>query len=706
MDALDDHPPFDQEERLCDVLAAYLEAIDAGWAPTRAELVARYPDLADELHHFFGRQERIARLADPSRATPHAGSTPRPNGDGSRDTDPQTVVMSRPGEVAAEEGYWSLDDYDIVQEIKRGGMGIVFKATQKSLHRTVALKMLLAGPGISTEEIRRFKNEAAEAANLDHPNIVPIYEVGETDGRPYFSMKLFEGGSLAEQVEALSKDHRRAAQLVARVARAVHHAHQRGLLHRDLKPGNILLDGQGEPHVSDFGLAKRFQAGAAETLEPVSEESRPAESVPPAPASDAPTLPQFRGQGLTRAGVIVGTPDYMAPEQAAGQKALTTAVDVYGLGAILYKLLTRTAPFHGASAKETLRLVREQEPAPPRAHDRQINRRLEAVCLKCLAKDPARRYGTAEAVAEDLERWLRGEAPLAWQAPWYVRGWRVVRRNLVPGAVMAAIGFLAGVLLLISHYADLDRPLREAEEQLARGKEVTLVRDTGLPAWYRWSLGEDFAVVASKPDAPLAILSLAGGMMKLLSSPKNDHFRFSAEVRHDRSVGSSRAGFFFGLNTIETANGVATCWCEVSFSDRCSKEQLYLGPEKGVPRYSKVELTLQRFEAPSGPLSTIPTSEQAYFLPSMHREAAPWRQIAVEVTGKSVRLFWEGNPVSPNGIDVAKLTGDMNRLLAVAKGAPHIQYTFTPQGPLGLVAANGQASFRNVKVTPLTEAAH
>jgi len=328
---------------------------------------------------------------DPTMLTPHE------SGRGQVTSDAQTVAfmpasgsgVSRPISSSAgasraaaspAPGVRRIGDYDLESEIARGGMGIVYKARQLSLNRPVAFKMILSGQFASAADVERFHVEAEAAAGLDHPNIVPIYEVGAFDGNHFFSMKLIDGRSMAHEMPRLVKAPRDGVRLLVKVCRAIHYAHQHSILHRDLKPANILLDGQGEPHVTDFGLAKRTGGDSQ----------------------------------LTQTGTIVGTPSYMAPEQAAPSKVpLTTSADVYSLGAMLYEILTGRPPFKGDSPLDTLMLVINKEAERPRSINASADRDLETIALKCLEKDPARRYGSAEALAEDLDRWLEGEPILA-----------------------------------------------------------------------------------------------------------------------------------------------------------------------------------------------------------------------------------------------------------------------------------------------------
>ena len=309
-----------------------------------------------------------------------------------------------------------LGDYELLEEIGRGGQGVVFRARQRSLNRIVALKVVGLGQWSTKAHLKRFRLEAQAAASLDHPCIVPIYEVGERDGQCYFSMKFVEGGQLDEEVKNTPFSIRQTVELIAKVARTVHYAHEHGILHRDIKPGNILLDAKGEPHLTDFGLARLVESEST----------------------------------VTRTLEVLGTPSYMAPEQAAGNNTkLTSATDVYGLGAVLYQLLTGHPPFAGGTTYETIKLLLETEPRPPRLWDPKVDRDLSTICLKCLDKDPRRRYSSALALAEDLERWLKHEPIQARHTGVVARGRKWLQRNPTASAMaglslalIAAIGVI------------------------------------------------------------------------------------------------------------------------------------------------------------------------------------------------------------------------------------------------------------------------
>src|SRR5947207_14770140 len=304
-------------------------------------------------------------------------------------------------------------DYELLEAIGRGGQGVVYRARQKSLNRTVALKVIGLGHWASDAHLKRFRREAEAAASLDHSGIVPIYEVGERDGSCYFSMKLIEGGQLDDVAKRESMPIRRAVELIVKVARTVSYAHEHGILHRDIKPGNILLDAKSEPHLTDFGLARLVETESS----------------------------------VTRTMEVLGTPSYMAPEQAVGNNAgVTSATDIYGLGAVLYQLLTGHPPFAAGTTYETVRLVLDTEPRQPRLLNPKIDRDLATICLKCLDKDPQRRYSSAPALAEDLEHWLKHAPIRAHRAGIFSRGRKWVRRKPVIAALITSLIALAAAI--------------------------------------------------------------------------------------------------------------------------------------------------------------------------------------------------------------------------------------------------------------------
>ncbi len=362
-------------------------------APNVEEYLARYPDREAAVRDVFA--EDAGTEAERARIRSLA----------------ETRIIRRctePGGPLDVSEHAAIGAYELIDEIARGGMGVVYRARHKGLKRVVALKMILSGAMATSQERQRFLREAELTANLDHPNIVPIYEVQEHEDRPFFSMKLIEGESLSRQVGRFVGDPRAAARLISILARAVHYAHGKGFLHCDLKPSNVLIDAQGRPYLTDFGLARRAGVDSS----------------------------------LSVSGAILGTPSYMAPEQATGSRAgLGPATDVYGLGAILYELLTGRPPFRSPTVMETVVHVLERDPAPPRELHPDIPRALESICLKCLEKSPKERYATAEALAHELDNYLQGDGIEAAGILSRLRRWNRREPELV--ARLGGLGLMA-----------------------------------------------------------------------------------------------------------------------------------------------------------------------------------------------------------------------------------------------------------------------
>jgi serine/threonine-protein kinase len=364
-------PASGHDERLAQVLAELTDQFRRGERPDLQPFAEKHPDLAPELREIWPALVLAEELSKPAPASlvtqevspiPSSSETPPPPG------------LPR-----------TFGDYELLEEIGRGGMGVVYKARQHSLNRLVAIKMILRGELASAADLARFRAEAESAARLEHPNIVPVYEVGECDGQAYFSMKCVEGTTLGRLAAKGPLPPREAARYMIAICRAIDFAHRHGILHRDLKPSNVLIDRDDRPMITDFGLAKRVEG------------TKPTGCNPWA--------------SLTQTGAIVGTPNYMSPEQAAGSRGkLSPASDVYSLGTILYELLTGRPPFQAASPVDTLMLVLEQDPLLPRLLNHNIDRDLEMICLKCLQKPSDLRYASAEELARDLEAYMNGDS--------------------------------------------------------------------------------------------------------------------------------------------------------------------------------------------------------------------------------------------------------------------------------------------------------
>jgi tetratricopeptide (TPR) repeat protein len=451
------------------------------------EYVAAFPDLA----------ERLRLQLDVHQAFACEGLDLDPDEKFGIDGD-ETILEQAPL-PDAEETTPRVPGYEILGELGRGGMGIVYRALQLKPRRAVALKMILAGRFASNQDRLLFLNEAQAVAVLDHPNIVPILELNQHQGQHFFSMRLIEGGTLADRLEVLRDDPRAAARLMVEIAGAVHHAHQRGVLHRDLKPANILLDEQDRPYVTDFGLAKRTQA-----------DGDPA-----------------------RTGWVVGSPGYMAPEQACGDaKKITTATDVYGLGAILYTLLTGRPPFDGGSAQETFNQLRDRAPEPPSRFNPKAPQSLEVICLKCLEKDPARRYASTQALAADLQLWLAGKPITARPVRLWEHAWLWARRSPAQAALALALAVacIAGLAGVGTQWYRAEANLRDA-----RAAE-TSERTARLAAQARFALALDaarecYAIV--RENLWLKESDLDGSRHKLLSHAGEYYKKLEASLRDD-----------------------------------------------------------------------------------------------------------------------------------------------------------------------------
>jgi hypothetical protein len=578
--------------------------------------------------------------------------------DPTRAGDTEVFRFERTAEVPTEVP--ELGRHERFERIGIGGMGEVYRARDLVLGRDVALKIMRPEYVDGPEMVARFYREARAAARLRHPHIITIHAIGRWGDRHCFTMPLFGGGSLDKHKGRYPEDPRAAVALVEKVARAVQAAHEAGIIHRDLKPANILLDDAGEPVVGDFGLAKF----ADQQVE------------------------------LTQTGARLGTPSYMAPEQAAGHSAAATeASDVWSLGVILFELLTGRRPFADPDQAEVERLVRTADPPRPRTLRPGLPREPEAVLLRCLEKNPARRYPSAGALADDLGRWLRGEPVLARPPSRLRRCGRTLRRH--PRLSMAVLlgSLLAAAIVLFLHFSDPDRPVAQAEAKLARGEAVTLIGETGPPRWSRWCPDREGALENNLPrDRTFTISSLHTAMLQLLRDPP-ESYRFSAEVRpggmDPQRMG--RVGIFLAWSRTSLGGADHDFFCTWDFVElpglgtSAEWNLLYYSQATKFGRY---KLTQHCFPG------RAPADEPR------------WTELAVEVRAGGGRLFWEGQPVG-KAISWDEIRAKVSRLRAGLKDGiwfdpfPTLVPSLGPQQPLGLFVQGTEASFRRVTVQPI-----
>jgi eukaryotic-like serine/threonine-protein kinase len=429
-----------------------------------------------------------------------------------------------------------LGNYELLEELGRGGMGVVYRARQAGLDRVVAVKVILAGEHAGPEEVARFRTEAKAAARLQHPNVVQIHEVEEQDGRPYLALEYVDGGSLHKKLAGGPLPPRQAAELVEALARAMHYAHQRGVIHRDLKPANVLLTADGVPKVSDFGLAKRLREAEGATT-----------------------------AGRTPTGAVLGTPSYMPPEQAWGMPGeVGPAADVYALGAILYEALTGRPPFQAASVLEVLEQVWSQEPVAPTRLQPRLPRDLETVCLKCLEKEPVRRYASAEALAEDLRRYLAGEPVQARPMSAWRRGLKWARRRPAAAALLA-LGLAAGLSLAVATLLLLAANRRETEArsraeqaetaERQQRQEIKAQRDRAETNFKRTLEAVNRYFTAVSENDELRAHGLEGLRLKLLLTAKRYYEEFVKERGDDPELRAEQAKAYGRLAQITAEIG-------------------------------------------------------------------------------------------------------------------------------------------------------
>jgi serine/threonine protein kinase len=597
--------------------------------------------------------------------------------------------------------------YQVVRRLGGGGMGEVYEVVDEKVAVRLALKTIRPDR-VGGDFLARFRREVRAMMLLDHPHIARIYGHGETDGAPFFTMKFFSGGALSERRDELQAKPRQAVELVLKVAEAVEYLHRQGQVHRDLKLSNILLDEAAEPHLSDFGLVKEGGPLAADEAQGEPAANEPDEVTPDAetkadsgPARGTPDDNPTPSHVLTRTGHVLGTYAYMSPEQTRGEwERVGPQSDLWGLGVILYELLAGRQPFSAGQAGEMVRRIREEPPPPPTSFGERRDVRLDAIVLRCMAKEPAQRYESAAALATDLRGWLDRDRP-AKKPRWVL--W------LAAAAAVVFLGMSAAALLYRPK-PEVKTPepevqtaaerLLEAQAQLERGEEVQWIGKHGMPLWYRIQVGKETAHVRSSEwDNTFTVDTQTEALVELCPDPMCDRYHVEALVRQNMmNNGNPRVGLFF-LHQTRGADEGQHLFADWSFNEKLSPEAWSKGHEPAQGKRAgraRFYVTYFRDQLPLRPNET--PHARALELTSNERNDAneEWRLLAVDVTPSLVQIWFDGKLVD-------KIPRkNVDNFAGGAVGHIGTPEPMSARSGFGVIVSSSSASFKSMFVRRLT----
>lgn len=585
---------------------------------------------------------------------------------------PRTEGMREPDRAITWVGR-HIGNYQIVDVLGRGGMGVVFKARQLPLNRLVALKMIQSGPLAGPSARHRFRTEGEAIARLQHPNVIQIHDFGDVEGLPYFSMEYLEGGSLSARLAQSPLTPRQAAEMLVMLADAVNYVHACQVVHRDLKPANILLTDAGIPKISDFGLAKLLDLDGDHT----------------------------------RSEHILGTPSYMAPEQARGGTDGTgPGVDIYALGVVLYEALTGHRPFSGSSKAEILDQVCNKDPPRPSRYRPDLPRDLEAVCLKCLEKDPRKRYATGRALGDDLQRWLQGEPTQARPRRWPHKVWCAVKRH--PRAL--ALGALLPCLLAALWLTVPVNHLPEIDAQVAASQPVALIGASGRPRWLHLVTGGDRTQTSLADDGSFGVHSWGFCLLELLPDTRHESYKITAQVRHLKSDQRGEVGFYVARQA-HAGRHDYQYFVHMAYNDVRSIAELFgsLPPDRAKKLNNQGNSVGLMPHLYADRDSTFPLDQSqgvrgAVFKPSGFK-GGPWRDLEISVTPEKIVGSWDSSVVGT--LPAAQVAREFDKFQTFArKTIPDdpllvsMSPEYKPRGGIGLYVQQSSAFFRNVTFTP------